>query len=175
MAKVAALVGPEFEDVELSHPMKALKDAGHEVELLGTEGGQKLEGKRGKERVTTDAAVSERSVRDYDALLIPGGHSPDNLRTDESVVSFVKQFDATGRPMFVICHGPQLLIEAGVVEGRTMTSWPSVRTDLKNAGANVVDQELCQDGNLFTSRKPDDLDAFSKALVSRLNEAAAAE
>lgn len=175
MAKVAALVGPEFEDSELSHPMKALKDAGHEIELLGTEANQALEGKRGEAKVTTDAAVGERSARDYDALLIPGGHSPDKLRLDEDMVSFVKQFDATGRPMFVICHGPQLLIEAGVVKGRTMTSWPSVRTDLKNAGATVVDEDLCEDGNLITSREPGDLEAFSKALVSRLNQAAAAK
>ena len=175
MAKIAALVGPEFEDAELSQPMKALKDAGHEVELLGTEAAQKLEGKRGKEKVKTDAAVTDRRPEDYDALLIPGGHSPDNLRTDENVVSFVRRFAATGRPMAVICHGPQLLIEAGVVKGRTLTSWPSVRTDLKNAGAHVVDREVCEDGNLITSRKPDDLEAFSKALLSRLEAAAAAE
>lgn len=168
MAKIAALVGPEFEDAELTQPRDALKEAGHEVELLGLEAGQRVEGKRGEAKVTIDAAVSERDPKDYDALLIPGGHSPDKLRTDEGMVDFVKRFDATGRPMAVICHGPQLLIEAGVVKGRTLTSWPSVRTDLKNAGANVVDEEVCEDGALITSRQPDDLPAFSKALIARL-------
>jgi protease I len=173
MAKIAALVGPEFEDSELTHPMKALEEAGHQVELLGREAGEEVVGKRGEEKVRIDAAAKDRNPGDYQALLIPGGHSPDKLRTDEDIVGFVREFDATGRPMAVICHGPQLLIEAGVVQGRTLTSWPSVRTDLRNAGANVVDQELCEDGNLITSRSPDDLDAFSGALVSRLRAAAA--
>ena len=116
----------------------------------------------------TTAAAKDRDPTSYDALLIPGGYSPDQLRVDDDVVNFVKRFAATQRPIAAVCHGPQLLIEAGVVEGRTLTSWPSVRTDLRNAGAEVVDQEVCVDGNLITSRKPEDLDAFCRALLEQL-------
>jgi protease I len=170
MAKIACLVGPEFEDSELAIPVRRLKDADHEVELLGSEGGQELAGKRGKEVVTTDAAVKERRPDQYDALLIPGGHSPDNLRIHRDVVQFVREFGATGRPIAAVCHGPQLLIEAGLVEGVRMTSWPSVMTDLRNAGAAVVDEQVVEDRQFITSRKPDDLEAFSRALIARLLE-----
>lgn len=173
MARIAALVGPEFEDSELSYPMNALKNAGHVVELVGVDAGHEVVGKQGRMRVRTDAAVTDRSPDDYAALLIPGGHAPDKLRTHEEVVEFVRKFAETGRTMGVICHGPQLLIEADVVEGRTLTSWPSIRTDLRNAGAHVVDRELCVDGNLITSRGPDDLEVFSNALVEQLQASAA--
>ncbi|HLU68470.1 MAG TPA: type 1 glutamine amidotransferase domain-containing protein [Kofleriaceae bacterium] len=169
MAKIACLVGPEFEDSELAFPVKRLQEAGHEVEMIGTEGGKELGGKRGKEKVTTDAAVNERRPDQYDALLIPGGHSPDHLRVHHDVVQFVREFAGTGRPIATICHGPQLLIEAGVVAGKKMTSWPSVRTDLKNAGAEVVDEEVVEDGSFITSRGPDDLEAFSGAILERLH------
>jgi protease I len=129
MAKVAVLLGPEFEDTEFTHPVAKLREAGHQVEVLGTKANETLEGKRHETKVETNAAVGDRQSKDYDALLIPGGHSPDNLRTDEQMVRFVRDFDRLQRPIAAICHGPQLLIEAGVVEGRTMTSWPSVRTD----------------------------------------------
>jgi protease I len=169
MAKVAVLLGPEFEDTEFTHPVAKLREAGHQVEVLGTKANETLEGKRHETKVETNAAVGDRQSKDYDALLIPGGHSPDNLRTDEQMVRFVRDFDRLQRPIAAICHGPQLLIEAGVVEGRTMTSWPSVRTDLRNAGANVVDSALCRDGNLITSRKPDDLDEFTAALLQAVS------
>lgn len=168
-AKIAVLLGPDFEDSEFTHPVAKLREAGHEVEVLGTEANQTLEGKRHKAKVDTDAAVGERQSEDYDAVLIPGGYSPDKLRTDEQMVRFVRDFDRLKRPIAAICHGPQLLIEADVVKGRTMTSWPSVRTDLRNAGAEVVDRAVCKDGHFITSRKPDDLDEFTTALLSAVS------
>lgn len=168
-AKIAVLLGPDFEDSEFTHPVAKLREAGHEVEVLGTEANQTLEGKRHKAKVETDAAVGERQSEDYDAVLIPGGYSPDKLRTDEQMVRFVRDFDRLKRPIAAICHGPQLLIEADVVKGRTMTSWPSVRTDLRNAGAEVVDRAVCKDGHFITSRKPDDLDEFTTALLSAVS------
>lgn len=171
MAKIAVLLGDEFEDSEFAKPVERLEKAGHRVEVLGAEAKEKLEGKRGKKKVKTDRAIADADPSEYDALLIPGGHSPDHLRIHAPAVDFVKRFDRLGRPMAVICHGPQLLIEAGIVRGRTMTSWPSVWTDLRNAGANVVDREVVEDGHLITSRKPDDLDAFSDALLRRLPRA----
>lgn len=116
----------------------------------------------------TDVAAGDLEPEGFDALVIPGGFGPDRLRTDEAVVRFVKTFGALDRPIAAICHGPQLLIEAGLVRGRTLTSWPSVRTDLLNAGAQWVDQEVVEDGTLITSRKPDDLDAFCEVLLKRL-------
>ena len=106
---------------------------------------------------------------DYDALLLPGGQmNPDILRMNERAIAIVREFDAAGKPIAAICHAPWLLAEAGIVGGKTVTSWPSIRTDLKNAGAHVVDQEVAEDGNLITSRNPDDIPAFSKALIERL-------
>ena len=168
MAKIAVLVGPEYEDTELMVPLKRLTEADHQVELLGTDAGRELVGKRGKTKVQVDAAVSDRRAEDYDALLIPGGHSPDHLRTSREVIEFVKQFGALGRPIAAICHGPQLLVEADLVRDHKMTAWPSVRTDLKNAGAEVVDEEVVVDGAFITSRKPEDADAFARALIDRL-------
>lgn len=105
---------------------------------------------------------------DFDLLLIPGGHSPDALRTNEGIVDFVRRFADSGRAIAAVCHGPQLLIEAGLVRGKKLTSWPSVRTDLENAGAHWVDREVVEDGPLVTSRKPEDLDAFNEAVLARL-------
>jgi protease I len=168
MARIAVLVADDFEDSELSEPVKALKKAGHKVDILGVEAKKKLVGKRHDEKVKTDAAVDDCSPEQYDALLIPGGHSPDHLRMHHGSVQFVKRFGELERPIAAICHGPQLLIEAGLVEGRHMTSWPSVRTDLANAGAKVEDKTVVEDGPLITSRMPGDLDAFSRALLARL-------
>lgn len=169
MAKIAVLIGQEYEDSELTVPVEKLKKAGHEVELLGVKAGEEIAGKNGKAKVTVEAAVTSRRPDQYDALLIPGGHSPDHLRMEEDIVHFVKGFGATGRPIAAVCHGPQLLIEAGLVRGRTMTSWPSVRTDLRNAGAEVVDREVVEDGPIITSRQPEDLEAFSRALLEQID------
>jgi protease I len=168
MALIAVVVGPDFEDSELAVPVKKLKKAGHQVEYLGVQAGKKVRGKKDKEKVRIDAAASDCNPERYDALLIPGGYSPDHLRTDPGVVGFVRQFAALDRPIAAICHGPQLLIEADLVRGKRLTSWPSVRTDLRNAGAEVVDEEVVEDGTLITSRMPDDLKAFCRALLRQL-------
>lgn len=171
MARIAVPVENGFEDSELTVPVERLRAAGHEVVILGREKGQTLEGKRGEAKVAVDQAVGEAAPDAFDALLAPGGWSPDRLRTHEPTVSFVRDFCRSGRPVAAICHGPQLLIEADAVEGRTLTSWPSVRKDLENAGATWVDRPVVEDGDLVTSRKPDDLDAFCEALLRRLPRA----
>ena len=162
-----------FEQSELVEPRKALDEAGFETVLASPETGQ-IKGWKDKDwgdAVKVDKALSEVSADDYDALLLPGGQmNPDILRMDETAVRIVSEMCSAGKPVAAICHGPWLLVEADVVNGRTVTSWPSVRTDLRNAGATVVDQEVAIDGNLITSRNPDDIPAFSQALISALQD-----
>jgi protease I len=169
MAKIAFVVGEDFEDSEFRKPYDALREAGHTVEVLGAKAGAVMKGKKGNEEVKIEATAADRDPRRYDALVIPGGYSPDHLRMDSGVVAFVKQMVADGKLVAAVCHGPQLLIEVDAVRGKTVTSWPSVRTDLKNAGANWVDREVAVDGQLITSRKPDDLAAFSAAILANLD------
>ncbi len=166
MSKIAVVLADDFEDVEFSTPKAVLLEAGHQVEVIGVEPGVVI-GKHGTE-VSVDLAAADADPNDYAALLIPGGFSPDHLRTNDAIVEFVASIARSQRPIAAVCHAPSLLIEAGVVEGRTMTSWPSIRTDLANAGANVVDQEVVVDGQFITSRKPDDLVAFSSTLGNML-------
>lgn len=168
MAKIAMPLDSDFEDSEYKIPYDAFMKAGHEVTIIGTERGKKITGKQGKQTTSVDCTASEVSPEDFDALVIPGGYSPDHLRMSSELVDFVREFDGLRRPIAAVCHGPQLLIEADVVRGRTLTSWPSVKTDLENAGAHWVDQQVCEDGTLITSRKPDDLEAFSEAVLGRL-------
>ncbi len=168
MAKVAMPIGEGFEDSEFSEPYERLKDAGHEVVTIGAERGARIWGKNGKAMATIDHIPDDLSPDDIDALVIPGGQSPDHLRTNQSIVAFVRHFAENNKPIAAICHGPQLLIEAEVVEGRELTSWPSVRKDLENAGAQWRDREVVEDGNLITSRRPEDLDAFCEAILARL-------
>jgi protease I len=168
MAKVAVVLSDDFEDSEFRVPVDRLERAGHQVTILGSKAGSTVKGKKGKESATIQATARERKVGDFDGLLIPGGYSPDHLRTDEAIVALVRDFAQAGKPIAAVCHGPQLLIEADLVRGKTVTSWPSVRTDLKNAGANWVDKQVVQDGVLITSRKPDDLEAFSDAFLKML-------
>jgi len=166
--KIAVLLASDFEDSEYEEPVKALREAGHEVIVIGKEAGETLEGKQGDVTAETDQDIGSVAPSDFDALLIPGGHSPDQLRTDDRMVSFARAFADSSKPIAAICHGPQLLIEAEAVAGKKMTSWPSVRTDLRNAGANVVDEEVVVDGTLITSRKPDDIPAFNAAFLKQL-------
>ena len=168
MAKVAILVGAGFEDSEFDVPRKCLEEAGHDVTVLGENEGEKLKGKRGDVTATIEQAVCDAYPDNYDALVLPGGHGPDALRTHQDAVDFVRGFMEMEKPVAAICHGPQLLIEAGEVRGRTLTSWPSVRTDLINAGASWVDEAVVVDGNLITSRKPADLDEFCTAILNKL-------
>jgi protease I len=168
MARIVMPLADGFEDSEYTRPRKVLEDAGHQVTVLGLEKGETLEGKRGESKAQVDASPAEVDPGDFDLLLIAGGHSPDQLRTDQGIVDFVRRFGASGRAIAAVCHGPQLLIEADLVKGRKLTSWPSVRKDLENAGARWVDEEVVEDGNLVTSRKPEDLDAFGEAVLSRV-------
>ena len=168
MAKVAFVLADDFEDSEFRVPYDRLREAGHEITVIGTEAGKEVEGKRGKETFTPEATPDQVSPEEFDALVVPGGYSPDKLRTNEGVVKFVQGFFAADKPVAAICHAGSLLVEADAVRGRQVTSWPSVRTDLVNAGAEWVDREVVEDGNLITSRNPDDLDAFTAAILGRL-------
>jgi deglycase len=172
--KVAILAADGVERVELVEPRKAVEDAGATTELLSLETGEIQSMNHDMEHAEmfpVDRAVSDVSVDDYDALLLPGGTiNPDKLRINEDAVSFVRDFTNSGKPIGVICHGPWTLVEADVVRGRTMTGWPSVRTDLRNAGAEVVDEEVVVDQGIVSSRKPDDLPAFCAKVVEEFAE-----
>lgn len=170
---VAVLATDGFEQVELTEPVKALRQAGATVEIVAPKTGE-IQGfnhfDRG-EKVRVDRTVSEADAAAYDALMIPGGaHSPDQLRVDEDVRRFVRTIFDAGKPVAAICHGPWVLIDAGVVEGRRLTSYHTLRTDLRNAGAEVVDEEVVVDDGLVTSRKPDDLPAFCAKMVEEFAE-----
>ncbi|HEX9953854.1 MAG TPA: type 1 glutamine amidotransferase domain-containing protein [Allosphingosinicella sp.] len=164
-ARILIIAADGFEDSELLEPRRILKEAGAEVTLASLEKGE-IEGDNGA-TVEVDAVLSSLDVSGFDALLLPGGtKNPDKLRMEEGVVSVIRGFVDAGKPIGAICHAPWLLIEADVVRGRTVTGWPSIRTDLRNAGGNVVDQEVAQDGNLVTSRQPEDIPAFTKAFIA---------
>ncbi len=174
--RVAILATDGFEQVELTEPRKALDEAGATTEVIApksSEGGDTIRGWNIKEwgdKVKVDRTLEQAKAQDYDALLLPGGViNPDHLRMEPKAVQFVEDFAATGRLVAAICHGPWMLVEAGVVRGKTFTSWPSIRTDLKNAGANVVDNEVVTDGQFITSRKPDDIPAFSRTIIEALS------
>lgn len=171
MSRIAIIVGDGYEDSEFDVPVKRLQAAGHTLDIIGSGAGETVRGKRGHSEAGIQIDTARADPDSYDALAIPGGFGPDRLRMDEHAVEFVQRFYHSGRPVAAICHGPQLLIEADVVRGLTLTSWPSVKTDLINAGARWVDEAVVEDGNLISSRKPDDLDAFCAALLRRLPDA----
>jgi protease I len=166
--KVACLLGQGFEDSEFRIPYDRLREASFLVEIIGTRAGEDLKGYRGRETVRVERGIDEARPEDYGALLIPGGYSPDHLRADKRFVDFVRAFDATGQPVAAVCHGPQLLITAGLVKGRTMTAWTTIQEDLRQIGANVRDEAVVIDRNWITSRQPADLEAFSRALLGDL-------
>lgn len=172
MSKIAFLVAAEgIERVELTEPWKAVEKAGHEAVLVSPEAGevQTVDHLTAADKLPVDEVVGDVAVGDFAAVVLPGGvANPDALRRDEKAVAFVKEFVASGKPVAAICHAPWTLIEADAVRARTLTSWPSLQTDLRNAGATWVDQEVVVDGNLITSRNPDDLPAFSEALLKAL-------
>ncbi len=170
MAKrVAILLGQGFEDSEFKIPYDRLKAEGFEVDVIGQEAGQELQGDKGKVKARTTRSIAEARPQDYDLLLIPGGHSPDKLRADERFVRFVKELDAAKKPLAAVCHGPQLLITAGLVKGRTLTAWKTIQEDLRQIGASVKDEPVVRDGNWITSRQPGDLQQFSDAVVQALH------
>jgi protease I len=166
--KIAVIIDDYFEDVEYTQPADALKNAGHSLVHIGLRRGKVVSGKKQKTKVSIDEAIIDVSVKDFDALLIPGGYSPDKLRADEDAVRFVKDFVESGKPVFSICHAPQLLITAQVLKGRKVTGWKSIVQDIKNAGAIFLDQEVVEDGNLISSRSPQDIPAFIRAMLKKL-------
>ena len=170
-ARVLIMATNRFEESELFGPRQRLLDKGAKVtlaslsldEIMGT-----VHDEPGK-TIKPDILVSEATAADYDALLLPGGVSnPDQLRTHEDAIALIREFASTEKPVAAICHGPWLLVEADLLRGKQATSWPSIRTDLKNAGANVVDEEAVTDGNIITSRKPADVPAFTDALIEAI-------
>jgi len=171
--KIAFLVASEgIEKAELVDPWAAVEDAGHEPVLLSPESGtvQLFEHLDKADTQPVDVTVADADLDDYDALVLPGGvANPDALRLDKNAVAFIKNFVESGKPVAAICHAPWTLVEADVLRGKRLTSWPSVQTDIRNAGGEWVDEEVVVDGNLITSRKPDDLPAFNSALLEAIN------
>jgi len=165
--KVAVLVTDMVEDVELTSPKKALEQAGYQLVLIEKEAGKKITGKQGTTFVI-DAAIDQVKPEDFVALLLPGGYSPDQLRADERFVAFTKYFLENNRPLFAICHGPQLFIQTGSTANRTLTAYTTVQKDLEYAGATVKDEPVVIDQQVITSRNPDDLPAFNRAIVELL-------
>ncbi len=171
--KIAILATDGVEQVELEQPRQAVEDAGAQTTLLSLDTGE-IQAMNSDinpaDTFAVDAKVSDASVDEFDGLILPGGTcNPDKLRMDEAAVSFVREFVESGKPVGVICHGPWTLAEADVLQGRRITSWPSLRTDLRRAGAEVVDEQVVVDGNLISSRNPDDLPAFCDAIVRELS------
>ena len=168
MSHVAVIITDMFEDVEYSAPAKAFREKGHKLTHVGLKAGETVKGKKEGTPVKIDKAVGDVSVKDFDALLVPGGYSPDKLRAHEEAVEFVKEFVESGKPVFLICHAAQLLITAQVLKGRKVTGWKSIIQDIRNAGAEFVDKEVVEDGNLISSRSPQDIPAFIKASLAKL-------
>ena len=168
LGKIACLLADGFEDSEFRVPYDQLKKAGYHVEIIGMEAGRELTGYKKRETAKTDLSIDQAKPESYIGLLIPGGQSPDHLRVDQRFVQFVKEFDASGRPLAAVCHGPQLLLTAELQRGRTLTAWSTVQGDLRQAGAHVKDEPVVVDKNWITSRKPDDLPAFSQKFIEEL-------
>ncbi len=162
------LVEDEFEDRELTGPLEALRAAGVTVTLVGPSAGVEYRGKRGEAVVKADIGAGAARIKDFDAVVIPGGHAPDKMRMRHAMVDLARDAMEAGKPVAAICHGPQVLISANVLRGRTLTCWPSIAIDVKNAGGLYVDRPVVEDGNLITSRKPDDVPVFSEAILRAL-------
>lgn len=172
-ARIMILATDGFEQSELEVPLHTLTEAGATVEVVSPEGAQICgwEDKNWGMPVASDRKLSDVSVEEYDALVLPGGQiNPDVLRTNEAAITFIRDFQASGKPLAAICHAPWLLIEAGLIDGRRATSYHSIRTDMKNAGARWEDAETVRDGNIITARKPDDLQAFVAAVIEAVVE-----
>src|SRR5437763_13354127 len=167
--RIAILVEEGFEDRELTGPRDALAAAGAAVTLVGPAAGAEFRGKRGEAIVRSDAAAGSVRMKDFDALVIPGGYAPDKMRMRHAMVDLAREAMESGKTVAAICHGPQLLISANALRGRTLTCWPSIAIDVKNAGGLYVDKPVVEDGNLITSRKPDDVPMFSEAIIRALS------
>lgn len=168
--RIACVLDVDYEDSEFKQPYDAFKQAGNQVTIIGLEPGKELKGKKGTVTTRAETGIDQVRPEQFDALLIPGGYSPDQLRANPKMVQFVKAFIDSGKPVFAICHGPQLLITARVVKGRKLTAWQTIQDDLAQVGANVVDQEVVVDKNLITSRKPADIPAFIRESLKLLEK-----
>jgi protease I len=166
--KMLMLIEQDFEDVEVTEPLKAFREAGIIVTIVGNQTADEYTGKKKQASVQADITPGMVNVSDFDAIFIPGGYAPDKMRLHPAMVDLVKKFHDSGKMITAICHGPQVLISAGLVRGRRITSWPSVAVDLKNAGAEYVDEPVVKDGNFITSRKPDDIPQFVRAVIDSL-------
>jgi protease I len=171
--RVAFLATDGVEQIEFTEPFNAIKDVGAKVELISIKSGS-IQGVNGMNKADTfpvDKTVKQANADDYDALVLPGGvANPDKMRVDRDAVAFVKKFFEARKPVGAICHGPWMLVEADVVRNRTITSWPSLKTDIRNAGGNWVDEEVHTERGLVTSRKPDDIPAFNRKLIEEIGE-----
>lgn len=166
--KVAFLLADQFEDSEMQTPYEEVKKAGHQAEIIGLEQGKEVKGKQGKASYTIEKAIADVQPDDYDAVVIPGGSSPENLRLDSHILKFVTEADASGKPIAAICHGPQILASANLLKGRTITSYPPLQDDMVNAGAEFKDEEVIVDRNFITSRTPKDEPAFVREILKAL-------
>jgi len=165
---IAIMIEEDFEDSELTEPLRAMKDAGARVVIIGSGSKQSYKGKRGSATIAVDTTADKVKPGDFDAIIIPGGYAPDKMRLHQPMVDLVKKAHDAGKIVAAICHGPQLLISADIVRGRRVTSWSSIAVDLKNAGASWVDEPVVSDGNIITSRRPFDLPKFNKAIIEAL-------
>ena len=168
MALIGVLIDDMFEDVEYTKPAKSFKDAGHSLIHIGLKKDHTVKGKRNATPVKIDQSISNTNIDSLDAILIPGGCSPDHLRGYPKAVNFVKDYFETDKPIFAICHAPQILITADLLKGRKVTGWKSIVQDIKNSGAIYLDQEVVEDGNLISSRGPQDIPAFTRAALNKL-------
>jgi protease I len=166
--RIAILIEDDFEDIEVTEPLLAMKEAGVRVIVVGSGSKTTYQGKRGSV-VDADISASEANIVLFDAVLIPGGYAPDKMRLHQEMIDLVKKANDAGKIIAAVCHGPQLLISAGVVQGHRVTSWPSIAIDLTNAGAIWVDEPVVRDKNIITSRKPADLPKFDQAIVNALS------
>ena len=166
--RIAILAEDDFEDSELTEPLRAMKDAGARVLIVGSGSKKSYKGKRSLAEVTVDTTADKVEASQFDAIIVPGGYAPDKMRLHQPMVDLVRKAHAEGKIIAAVCHGPQLLISADIVRGRRVTSWPSVAVDLKNAGAIWVNEPTVRDGNIITARKPADLPKFNKAIIEAL-------
>jgi protease I len=170
MKRIAVLIDEGFEDSEYQKPTQAFKAAGYKLTHVGLKKGARIKGKNGQVEAMIETTAQEVVAGNFDALFIPGGYSPDHLRAYPEPVALVKSFVESGKPVFAICHAPQLLISAQVLKGRKITGWKSIIQDIKNAGAEFIDQEVVEDGNIISSRFPDDIPAFNARILKKLQE-----
>ncbi|WP_339226127.1 type 1 glutamine amidotransferase domain-containing protein [Oceanobacillus sp. FSL K6-2867] len=168
MANVCFLLADGYEDSEMKNPYDAMNEAGHKTVVVGLEKGAELKGKKGTAVYTSELSISEVKADDYDAVIIPGGSAPEALRVSDEVVEFVKQANEQGKVIAGICHGPQVMISADILNGVNTTSYIGIRDDVKNAGSNFLDQEVVVDGNIITSRTPKDEPVFIKEILNKL-------